>query len=307
MSDEVNLFELIEKNLEPDELDYKDIGKIIEQLRKILLHDIGMKNIMDELLFKKIGRYYTDNDILKEQASLNIIEKELTRIPKWLYNKQINYVKKRRIIEVNGKWDPMSKHDTNYSVHSLILGDLIIMGKNDKNCPFNVDFNGIYNEIKKITPFYWGITTKELEESKIKLKNILSKIKDEQYTLKDIINYYFPNPYCFQKYNWRVLETTGDGDEAEEKFIDLCPKIGFKINSRGFNGSVVDIVFGVDFIVVREIDGKFFTAQIKKDKPSKIDIDDYFDRRFIDIIVWVENDKIVMMNRKRIIKKHDIN
>ena len=278
--------------------EYKKLGKIIQQLRGDLCYGIQMTNIMYKLLFEKLGGYYTKDDILKEHHLLDILKNE-TRITEWHYNKEINYILKRKIIKINGIWSPLSKYDTNYSVHSLILGDLILKAKNDEDCPFDIDFNGIYNEIRNLTPYYWGKTEKELYETNQTLMDNLSKIKDEENSLKDIINYYFPSIKDFEKYSWKVWETTGKGDKVEEEFSKRIVKYGFNIVSRGFNGSFIDIAFGVDFIIEKINSGKKYTVQVKKSKPNKEDMDKYFDEKFIDIIAWEDGGKIIMKHWER--------
>ena len=293
---------MIDRTPVESDIDYKKIGKIIQQLRSDLCYKLKMKSIMEELLIDNLGRYYTKEDILLEQKSLNIIKNE-TRIPTWYYNKQLNYINERKIISINGKWSPMSKYDTNYSVHALILSDLILMAKNDSSCPFDVDFNDIYNDIIKLSPYYWGKTDDEIGYTITVLNNNLSKIKDEQNSLKDIIKYYFSNSLDFEKYSWKVLETTNQGDNVEKKFEERIVNCGFGIEGRGFNGSCVDIAFGVDFIIRRLRDNKMFTVQVKKSKPNDKELNKYFTYRYIDIIVWEEMDDIIMMNKARKTKK----
>jgi len=308
MTEILDLFKLIDERVDVgnEDLSYKKLGRIIQQVRKWLVYDFGMEELMmKHLLFNKIGRVYTKEEILKEKDTLLLIKNKLNRIPDWYFNKQVNYIKERKFIIRDGKWSPESKYDTNYSVHSLILSDLILMGKNDKNCPFDVDFNDIYNQISNLTPYYRNKPNKELEETNKIIKKCLNNIKDKNNKLKDIIEYYFPNPDCFKKYIWRVLETTDTGDKAEESFIKVTPKLNYEIKSRGFNGSVVDIAFGIDFIVIDIKTGEYLSIQVKNTKPNGFEIDGYFEK-YLDFIVWLDGDYVVLMDKDRKEKRFKI-
>jgi hypothetical protein len=296
-----DLFNLIDDKIDirNEDLSYKQLGRIIHQVKNWLVYDFGMEElIMNHLLFNKIGRVYTREEILKEKDTLLLIKNKLNRIPEWYFNKQANYIKNRKFIIRDGKWSPESKYDTNYSVQSLILSDLILMGKNDINCPFDVDFNDIYNQISNLTPYYRDKPQKELRETNETIKKCLNNIKDKNNTLKDIIEYYFPDPDCFKKYMWKALETTDTGDKAEEAFIKVSPRLKYEIKSRGFNGSVVDIAFGIDFIIIDLKTGDHLSVQVKNSKPGDYEINKYF-KKYIDFVVWLDGNYVVLMDKER--------
>ncbi len=145
-----------------------------------------------------------------------------------------NKVMVRKLVYINGEWQPINKLNTNYYDLAELLTDLIYKGGNKSE------------EIVQKT-----------------IKNPKQTLTELQPFIKRLIDKYFEDPKVFNDYTKNTINTTKIGEDAEDEVKKVLEKMGFKEEYIGGNGDFIDMVFGIDLIVSSSEYG-FKTIQIKK-------------------------------------------
>ena len=244
-----------------------DIIKRISNLRYFLVDDLGLKNDIMKLL-EEIGTSSDRND--EYQLGLSILYKT-GKFPDIKYKDgKYETLKFKNLFQVktkSGDYDPVNKLNTNYSDLAELLYDII-------------EKDGKVESIENLDD--------------VKLKYWLSNFVKNN-SIVDLIKKYNIELRKYITNNRRNSEI----GEINENFVKVrLSQLNCKILYQGGDGDFVDMIYGIDLIVEKDISGesKIFLVQIKsseKDIKYALDKYQYNNIDWFACPVWVDGKKVV--------------
>jgi hypothetical protein len=212
--------------------DYTIVNKI-ESLKKFIVYDLGLKEIIDKRI-KSLSIQKDVNDDYQNPLEILALTGKYPEI-KYINGRWETEIFKytNKVLDDEGKYHPVNKLNTNYSDLANLLYDIIkSLGKESEIKDINV------NELKD-----WLINfTKEND-------------------LNSIIN-----SFDIKKYTYSNRKRSEVGEAAENFVSDYFQDIGFTLLYQGGDGDFIDMRFGIDLIM--RYKERVVTIQVKK---SEID------------------------------------
>ena len=156
-----------------------------------------------------------------------------------------NIVQSRKLVYLNGEWQPINKLNTNYADLAELLTDLIYKGGDKSKKIIQNIISNPKEGLKEIKPF-------------------LSRLLDK----------YFEDPTLLQDYTRNIQKRTSIGENAENKVKNTLKEMGFKSEYDGGNGDLIDMVFGTDLIMSSQDNGTK-TIQVKDSEKAWDRSEDY--------------------------------
>jgi hypothetical protein len=211
---------------------------------------LGLKKIID----KKIESLKSDIPDELKQKYINGT-KLLNSAGKITNSDLQGFIKKmetRKLVYLNGEWQPINKLNTNYKDLAELITDLVYKG-GEKSKPI---IQTIIRDPKKGLQF---------------LKKHLNGLIDK----------YFQDPNVLLDYTRNIQKTSAFGESAEKRVKEVLEEKGFKTEYEGGNGDLVDMVYGVDLVVSHPKYG-IKTIQIK-DKEKSWDRNESY--KYVDWII----------------------
>lgn len=211
-----------------------NILKSISNLRYFLVDDLGLKNDIMRLL-EELGTSADRND--EYQLGLSILYKTGKFPDIKLKDGRYETDKFKNLFQVrseSGEYDPVNKLNTNYSDLAELLYDII-------------EKEGKIELIENL--------------DEIGLKSWLSNFKREN-SITDLIKKWKIDLRKYISNNRRNSEL----GEANENFVrERLESLGCKVLYQGGDGDFVDMIYGIDLVVEKEVSGenKIFLVQIK--------------------------------------------
>ena len=257
-------------NNEPVSFNRSEIQKKINNLRAFLHSDngLGLKKLVNDIQ-DEIKSPMSDEE--KENSKEWLLKlKNANKINPWYYNKLLEELENFKRVEVNGRWHHSNKINTNYTLLSELVTDILFeQGRND-----------ILQQISE-------------ENNPTRLKDILKKYKND---IQTEFGNTFDGHNLIDLADKKLGVTDRIGLATENKAVKW-------IESDKWGGTVVRQGGDGDLIV--EFKGKLYTIQVKTSVGQKED----FIKRYlagsykaVDILMYLDKGNVVPINLKKLKK-----
>ena len=266
-------------NNEPVSFNKSEIRKKINNLRAFLHSDngLGLKKLVNDIQDEIKSPMSNEEKENSKEWLLKL--KNANKINSWYYNKLLEELENFKRVEVNGRWHHSNKINTNYTLLSELVTDILFeQGRND-----------ILQQISE-------------ENNPTRLKDILKKYKND---IQDEFGNMFDGHNLIDIADKKLGVTDRIGLATENKAVKWIEsdKWGGTVVRQGGDGDFIDMKLGIDLIV--EFKGKLYTVQVKTGVGQKEDfIKRYLNGSYksVDILMYLDKGKIKPINLKKLKK-----
>jgi hypothetical protein len=207
------------------------------------LHDdngLSLKKYIDEKI-KKLSEKVNYNK--EYQKGLEILynlgvgkTEKTRRIHKTKYGYFLPKLKEVYLVrDENGNWLPINKLNTSYHDLAEILTETFIRSRESFE---------MYNYIKK-----YGV------------KNFKKYLKSIKRSIYEKMDEHFIEPEELHDFTKNIKPSSIKGEESENYVKEVLTKKGFKLLYQGGDGDLIDMIYGIDLIMLRN--NKTYLIQVK--------------------------------------------